>query len=703
MITMKHPLPRIIAVFAFLIFAAGLRAAACVSTACVEIGSRTVAVDNKRSALFNAVSEQLSGAPVNLTPTEWQALANTRITLSQITEQLRATSGNLTDAQLIGTRFTMRELLDAAARAAQANGDSAAAAALSAIPVDSLTGTVSLGELVQGTSAGDASLSALDLTSGLLARYAYDYGVAAPTPSTLTGSQLGLGDSVQSVQFSAIVTEPPVFVCGPAGTQFRSAGMRMKMGIDLADKDLSGALAAQMAANGAALPAGVGAPTASLTQLEFYAVVGRTDGTIAAVDALGQTVTLRARPGVVDLYLGRIDDAVFFNRSRQIRSSDLQFSEIGQMQMDVLGTPVTASVRLKSRASGAPAGYETLYYTGPYPETQTVSPDAFFIENLTNSLIANAELEIVAADSAALDPATRAAFDQAVAAIKPSLNSTYQTALKPVIESLITSVVEPALDFTGTGLGEAELTVTSVHLDCGPGPHARLEPDHEQSASPGTAVFYTHTFTAEVAGTVVFSTSETADPTIAGWSHVLYRDTNANGQIDAGESAIGGTLNVASGERIALVAKVFVPANAAFGARGTLSVRADFTLAGVTGATVETFARTDTTLVGAGGTLGLTLTKQVDKATALPGDTLVYTITYTNQGAAALRDVVIHDATPAYSRFVSAANGMLPASLSSVALSAPAVGESGAVRWNFTGELASGASGSVTFSVRVDP
>lgn len=680
-----------------------LRAANCVSTACVEVGTRTVAVDNKRSALFNAVSEQLTGAPVNLASTEWQALANTRITLRQITEQLRATNGSLTDAQLIGTRFTLRELLDAAARAAQANGNTAAAAALSAIPVDALTGTVSLGELVQGANAGDASLSALDLTSGLLARYAYDYGVAAPTPSTLTGSQLGLGDSVQSVQFSAIVTEPPVFVCGPAGTQFRSAGMRMKMGVDLADKDLSGALAAQMAANGAALPAGVGSPTASLTQLEFYAVVGRTDGTIAAVDALAQTVTLRARPGVVDLFLGRIDDAVFFNRNQQVRPSDLQFSEVGRLQMDVLGTPVTASVRLRSRASGAPAGYETLYYTGPYPETQTVSPDAFFVENLTSSLIATAEFEVVAADPAALDPATQAAFDQAVATIKPSLNSTYQVALKPVIESLITSAVEPALDFTGTGLGEADLTVTGVHLDCGPGPHARLEPDHEQSASPGTAVFYPHTFTAEAAGTGVFSTSETADPAIAGWSHVLYRDINANGQVDAGEPAVSGPLNLAAGERIALVAKVFVPANATFGARGTLTVRADFTLAGVAGATPETLTRTDTTLVGAGATLGLTLAKQVDNATALPGDTLVYTITYTNQGAAPLRDVVIHDATPAYTRFVSAASGTLPASLSNVTLSAPAVGESGAVRWNFTDELASGASGSVTFSVRVEP
>lgn len=680
---------------------APLLRANCVNTVCVQIGSETVAVDNRRSALFNATAEQLTGAPVNLTPAEWQALANARVTLADVTTALREQTGAATNEEVIGTRFTLRQIFDAAASAAQAQGDTAAAAALSAFPVDSLAGTVSLGDLAQGTAAEDASLSALDLTNGLLAQYAYQNGVTPTAPTTLSGSELGLGDSVESVQFSAIVTEPPVLVCGPAGTQFRSAGMRMKMGVDLADQDLSGSLASNLAANGVVLPAGVSSPQVALSRLEFYAVAGRADGSISAVDALAQTVTLRARPGVVDLYLGHIDDAVFFDRNRQINpESDLQYAEAGTMTMDVMGTPVTASIRLRSHATGAPSGYETLYYTGPYPETQTVAPDAFFIENLTASLVDNMEFEIVAAEPVALDPATQAAFDQTVAAIQPTLSETYQAALKPVIETMITNAVSPALEFSGARLGEADVTVTGVHRDCGPGPHARLQPDHTQGASPGSVLFYPHTLIADAPGSVTFTAAHSPENASGGWSHVLYRDLNANGQIDADEPVLNGSITLTEGEKLALVAKVFVPATAAYGARDTLTLRADFVLSGGTETTVLT--RTDTTTVGTGATVGLTLAKQVDKENVRPGETLTYTVTYTNQGAASLREVVIHDATPAYTRLVSIAAGAPPEGVSSVTVVAPAVGAAGAIRWEFSGELAPGASGAVTFTVRVD-
>lgn len=691
----------VIGAFVGIVLAVALRAN-CVSTACVEIGSRTVTVDNRRSVLFNALGEQFTGAPVNLTPAEWQTLANARVTLADVATALREQTGAATNEEIIGTRFTLRQLFDAAASAAEAQGDSGAAAALRAVSVDGLAGTVSLGDLVTGAAAEDASLSALNLTSGLLALHAYENAGAVPTPTQLTGSELGLGPGIESVQFSAIVAEPPMLVCGPAGTQFRSAGLRMKLGVDLAEQDLSTELASALAANGVVLPPGVSSPQVTLSRLEFYAVAGRADGFVSTVDSLAQTVTLRARPGTADLYVGHIDDAVFFDRTRQISpASDLHYSEVGTLTMDVLGTPVTASVRLRSHASGAPASYETLHYTGPYPETQTVAPDAFFVENLTASLVDNLEFEIVAIDPVALDPATQAAFDQTVAAIQPTLAEIYRAALRPVVETTITSVVAPALDFTGARLGEADLTVTGVHRDCGPGPHARLEPDHARSAAPGAVVFYPHTLVADAPGRVTFTAARSPEASAAGWTHVLYRDLNANGQIDPGDPVLDGAFTVAEREQLALVAKVFVPVAAPFGARDVLTLRAEFVLSEDTATTV--LLRTDTTTVGAEATAGLTLAKQVDKDRVRPGETLSYTLTYTNQGAAPLREVVIHDATPAYTHFVSAAAGPLPNGLSAVTVTAPGAGEAGALRWTFTGELAPGASGAVTFTVRVEP
>jgi uncharacterized repeat protein (TIGR01451 family) len=86
--------------------------------------------------------------------------------------------------------------------------------------------------------------------------------------------------------------------------------------------------------------------------------------------------------------------------------------------------------------------------------------------------------------------------------------------------------------------------------------------------------------------------------------------------------------------------------------------------------------------VGNPTTAELALYKTVDKAIALPGQNLTYTINYNNPSPASLkRDV--------------------PANLTAVAMTAPTVGTNGSIQWSFTGNLISGGSGSVSFVVRI--
>ncbi|WP_175414876.1 DUF11 domain-containing protein [Nibricoccus aquaticus] len=144
------------------------------------------------------------------------------------------------------------------------------------------------------------------------------------------------------------------------------------------------------------------------------------------------------------------------------------------------------------------------------------------------------------------------------------------------------------------------------------------------------------------------------------------------------------------------------PAGAAFGSRDQTVIQAVFTLAGASPALSETLARTDLTLIGDRGEAGLVLVKTVNKTTAKPGDTILYTITYTNRAAEPLTQVIIYDATPAFTRFASAAAGALPTGMTAVNIAAPSVGASGAVKWTFTGQLNPAATGAVTFSVTVD-
>jgi uncharacterized repeat protein (TIGR01451 family) len=109
----------------------------------------------------------------------------------------------------------------------------------------------------------------------------------------------------------------------------------------------------------------------------------------------------------------------------------------------------------------------------------------------------------------------------------------------------------------------------------------------------------------------------------------------------------------------------------------------------------------------------LVVTKDDDGATAVPGETVVYTITYTNAGSQQATNVVLVETLPAHTSF--AATGSTPgwacssgiADISALpAVSSTALGtrESPTLTCQLVvGDVAAGASDSVTLAARVDP
>ena len=233
--------------------------------------------------------------------------------------------------------------------------------------------------------------------------------------------------------------------------------------------------------------------------------------------------------------------------------------------------------------------------------------------------------------------------------------------------------------------------------------------DGQQSVLPGATATYPHTFLATSGGSVTFSTVATAGTgtTVGAWNNVVYQDTNCNGEADAGEAVIGGTgvtatpITVTEGQQVCIVVKDFAPVGAPLNARNSIVVTAAFTYTNASPALSQNYTHNDVTIVGASATAGLDLVKTVDKATANPGETVTYTLTYTNNGAGPLTNIVIFDVVPAYSIFVSAGNGTLPNNLTSVGTVHPLVDATGPIRWTFVGTLASGGTGTVTFAVKV--
>ncbi|HMJ65865.1 MAG TPA: DUF11 domain-containing protein, partial [Candidatus Binatia bacterium] len=225
--------------------------------------------------------------------------------------------------------------------------------------------------------------------------------------------------------------------------------------------------------------------------------------------------------------------------------------------------------------------------------------------------------------------------------------------------------------------------------------------DSQQTGLPGSFVLHPHTFIAHSAGQLTFSLSSVASPNISGWTPIIYLDANCNGQLDSGESPITAALGASFGQQICILIKDTIPLLAPFNAQHQITVTASFNYSSANPSLVQGSARTALTIVGNPTTAGLTLTKAVNKETALPGEIITYTLTYANQSSQPLNNIVVFDSTPAFTTFLSASAGPLPSNLSSASIANPPIGASGPIRWTFTGALASGQTGTVVFSVMV--
>jgi len=162
--------------------------------------------------------------------------------------------------------------------------------------------------------------------------------------------------------------------------------------------------------------------------------------------------------------------------------------------------------------------------------------------------------------------------------------------------------------------------------------------------------------------------------------------------------------------KLCLAARVTAPAGAPLGSSHQLTVTATMTYADRTVTSVRTMPAPTT--VGEGTII---LHKAVSSETAQPGDTLTYTLTYTNPTAKAVSNVVVTDATPAYTTYVDPATldpqvnakcvTPLPAGITACEVTTQPDADDGwmgQIQWTLTGSLNSGASGTLEYKVKVD-
>jgi len=222
------------------------------------------------------------------------------------------------------------------------------------------------------------------------------------------------------------------------------------------------------------------------------------------------------------------------------------------------------------------------------------------------------------------------------------------------------------------------------------------------TTQPGAVSTFTHLFTANTAGNVVFSTSTVSNPNIL-FPVVLTQDLNCDGDADSGEPNLTSstTISVTASESICLVVRVNVPNGVNDGATSTTTVTATLDYTNSPTNIQQVLTRTDIITVSTSQG-GFVIIKAVDKAQALPGDTLMYSINYENLGDEPISQVEVIDEVPIYTTYQSSVCGALPSGFTNCSITAPTIGTRGTIRWVFTGVLQPGESGTVSYKVLID-
>lgn len=269
-----------------------------------------------------------------------------------------------------------------------------------------------------------------------------------------------------------------------------------------------------------------------------------------------------------------------------------------------------------------------------------------------------------------------------------------------------TSSTPPSVTFTpSSGSVYSGVSVGEV-------PSNALAPNGAQTGQPGTTVYYAHTYKAYTAGSVSLSVTSSPYPSSISWSPVLYRDPNCLGKPDASDIPITGPIPLSTGATLCVLVNEFIPAQASAGSLDRDTLTATYAYANAPSLSSSNFVVDTTTASAQGSGSNLGLTKTVSNLTtgtrfstsdnATPGQQLQYKLSFINNSASSVSNIVVSDTTPSSTTFDSASCDAVPSTLTCTVTQAPSAGGQGLIQWTLSGTLAPAATGDVLFTVTVD-
>ncbi|WP_312738717.1 hypothetical protein [Stenotrophomonas sp.] len=465
---------------------------ACTAGACVSAGPRLVSVDSTQSPILNLLfSALLPGTSLTLSVADWNSLAGANVNLNALLTQLNGGVTVSDPSQVLNTNITLGQLRAAMVQVLQADGQTAAANVLNVLPlgVAGTSGSIRLADILQVAlptgSLATVRLNVLDLLTGGVQLYNFRNVLTTPTPITVNTAALGL-NGVANVRLWAQVIEPPSYNCGTVGAAFHSAAIRIKLDLDLVQGLNTGTLTAAL--NGLNL-LGVSLSNTSISadvlHLQVYADVARAEGSISAVNLVGNAVTLQARPGLVNLYVGQISDATFFNRSTVLTETALTTATLTSLSVKVrvgvtlLGATVPVAditipiaVGIRGFATATP-GLQSASFTGPYPQTRTLTAGTVSAATLVSTLVNSLNIQLISGNpqvtllgSLSLPLPVADLVNGIVNTLLTPVRTLVNAVVTPVLTAVLGGVVDNLLALLGIRVGQAVFTVEGVTQAC---------------------------------------------------------------------------------------------------------------------------------------------------------------------------------------------------------------------------------------------
>lgn len=421
--------------------------AACEVCAQVQTYPQLASVNTNDGVLTAYILGNLLGTNVDLTALNWQGLAQSSINVLDFLSIVQADLGLSSPQEVLEADLSLAQIFEAAALAGSNGGTIAELNQLASLSLPSSTIRLSdlmTLDLIQGFLA-EIEIDALSFVTGVIQVYNFENVATTPSPVSIN---LPIGN----VQLWAQVVEPPHIGCFNSSGQFFSAGVRIKLSVDIVDNIFLN--------TNITLPLVLASVdvSATLTHLDLYLDVASGLVSVDMVNAVNNTISLTAQPGLASVYVGEIDVNDFFNRAASPISA-LDFGVIGSVSLSVLGLSEDIDLKVKSNGSATNGAVNLSNYSVPFGPLELGSSSTV-ISELLDDLALNTQIDLT---STILPLNFVGPVTSSVLGATSTILFNENTGLVPPI---LSGIADPLLGAMGIGIGEIIVGSTGVTETC---------------------------------------------------------------------------------------------------------------------------------------------------------------------------------------------------------------------------------------------